>query len=310
MSTKIGPIMKEKQNYYPDEFNAAIKTANGINGKSQSNGNSYAINGEKRISLNPLMLRLQKMETINTNLLGTLDQRTKELAEVVDANTKSISVIAHDLRSPFCAALMALELLKDNLDHNNAGEIEHFIKSALGSVNSAINLLDNLVEWAMLQNNGLKINPVRINLQELVRSEVEKLSTVANQKQINLNFSITPDLYIDIDIQMARIILRNLINNAIKFTDEGGEISVSARECHPYVEIEVTDNGIGISPENQKRIFKNENIHLEPQSRNRQGSGLGLKLCREFAEMHGGHISVKSKLGKGSKFKFSLPVRT
>ena len=300
--------MKENQTFYPDEFNAAIKTTKGINGNSQSNGIPYSIEGEKLRPLNPLMLRLQKMERLNANLEKLLDQRTKKLAGVVAANDKSISVIAHDLRSPFCNVLTALELLKHKLDLNNTGEIEQYIKIASSSAHSAINLLDNLAEWAMLLNKGQKFNPVKINLQELIRNEIENLSADAKHKQISLNFSITPDLYVDIDIQMARIILRNLINNAIKFTDDGGKISVSARECHPYVEIEVTDNGIGISSENQKRIFKNENILLGPQSSKRQGSGLGLKLCKEFAEMHGGHISVESKSGKGSKFKFSLPV--
>ena len=300
--------MKEKQTYYPDKSKAPIKTTNGINGNSQSNDTTYAIEGEKYISFNPLMLRLQKIEAINSNLLETLDQRTKELAEVVDANAKSICVIAHDLRSPFCTALAALELLKANLVHHNTDSIEHFVKIASGSLHSAINLLDNLAEWAMLQNNGQKFSPVKTNLQELIRSEIENLSTYAKQKGISLNFSITPDLNVIIDLQMARTILRNLISNAIKFTDDGGEITVSAIECQPYVEIAVTDNGIGISSEDQKCIFNDENILLGPHASNRQGSGLGLKLCKEFAEMHGGYISVESKLGEGSTFKFSLPV--
>ncbi len=300
--------MKEKQTYYPDKLKAAIKTTNGINGNSQSNDTTYVIEGEKYISFNHLVLRLQKIEAINSNLLETLDQQTKELAEVVDANAKSISVIAHDLRSPFCTALASLELLKANLVHHNTDDIEHFVKIASGSVHSAINLLDNLAEWAMLQNNGQKFSPVKTNLQELIRSEIENLSTYAKQKGISLNFSITPDLIVKIDLQMARTILRNLISNAIKFTDDGGEIKVSAIECQPYVEIAVTDNGIGISSEDQKSIFNDENILLGPHARNRQGSGLGLKLCKEFAEMHGGYISVESKLGEGSTFKFSLPV--
>jgi two-component system, sensor histidine kinase and response regulator len=192
--------------------------------------------------------------------------------------------------------------------NQDTGEMEHFIKMASGSAHSAINLLDNLAEWSMLQNKGQKFSPVKINLKQFIAGEIENLSTYANHKKISLNFSITPDLNVYLDLQMARTILRNLISNAIKFTDTGGEITVSARKCHTHVEITVTDNGIGISSEDQNSIFKNEDILLGPLTRNRQGSGLGLKLCREFAEMHGGQISLESKPGKGSKFKFTLPV--
>jgi two-component system, sensor histidine kinase and response regulator len=115
-------------------------------------------------------------------------------------------------------------------------------------------------------------------------------------------------LNVYLDLQMARTIMRNLISNAIKFTNSGGEITVNARVRHPNVEIAVTDNGIGMSSEDQNSIFKNEDIFLGPLTRNRQGSGLGLRLCREFAVKHGGQISLESKPGKGSKFTFSLPV--
>ena len=301
-------IMEEDQNFHPDEFNAAIKTKRAVNGKSQINGNLYAIAGEKKIGLDPLMLKLQEMERLNANLEKLLDQRTEELAEAVAANAKSISVIAHDLRGPICTVLTALELIKSELVHQDTGEMEHFIKMASGSAHSAINLLDNLAEWAILQNKGQKFSPVIVNLKQFIGGEIENLSTYANHKKISLNFSITPDLNVYLDLQMARTILRNLISNAIKFTDTGGEITVSASECHTHVEITVTDNGIGISSENQKSLLNKENILMEPLTGNRQGSGLGLKLCNEFAEMHGGQISLESKLGTGSKFRFTLPV--
>lgn len=301
-------IMEEDQNFYPDEFNAAVKTKRGVNGNLHTNGSLNTIAGEKKIGLDPLMVRLQEMERLNTNLEKLLDQQTEELVEAVAANAKSISLIAHDLRGPICTVLTALELIKSELVNHNTGKSEHFIKMASGSAHSAINLLDNLAGWAMLQNKGQKFSPVKINLKKFITGEIENLSIYAKQKQISLNFSITPDLNVYLDLQMARTILRNLISNAIKFTDTGGEITVSASECHTHVEITVTDNGIGISAENQKKIFANEKILLGQLTRNRQGSGLGLKLCNEFAAIHGGHISLESKPGKGSKFRFTLPV--
>ncbi len=308
MLTKKYAIMEEDQTFHPYQFKAATKTTNGINGKLPSNGITHAIEGEKIKRLNSLMLRLQEMERLNASLKKLLDQQTKELAEAVAVNAKSISIIAHDLRSPICTVLTAMEFIKDSLVHQNTDEIEHCIKIATGSAHIAIDLLDNLAEWAILQKKGQKFNPVKINLKQFIRREIEDLSNYANQKKISLNFFISPDLDVCIDLQMARTIIRNLINNAIKFTDTGGEITVSARERHPYIEIAVTDNGMGISSEDQKHIFKNEKIFSGPPARNGRSSGLGLNLCREFAEMHGGHISLESKPGKGSKFKFSLPV--
>jgi two-component system, sensor histidine kinase and response regulator len=298
--------MEENKIFYP-AGNAAMKTTKGVNGNFQSNGITHALEGE-RIRLDPLMVRLQEMERLSADLEKLLDQRTKELAEAVAANARSISIIAHDLRGPICTILTALELIKYELVHQDTGEMEHFVKSASGSAHSAINLLDNLAEWSMLQNKGQKFNPVEINLKQFIVSEIENLSTYANHKKISLNFSITPDLNVYIDLQMSRTIMRNLISNAIKFTNSGGEITVSARVRHPNVEIAVTDNGIGMSSEDQDSIFKNEDIFLGPLTRNRQGSGLGLRLCREFAGKHGGQITLESKPGKGSKFTFSLPV--
>jgi two-component system, sensor histidine kinase and response regulator len=293
--------MEEYQNFYPVVNNAEIESSPGINGNSRENGTGQ---------LSPLLIRVQEMERLNANLKKQLDQRTKDLDGAVAANAKSISVIAHDLRGPLCTVLTALELIKYERVHQDTDEMEHFIKTASGSAHSAINLLDNLAEWAMLQISGNKFRPVNINLNQFIMGEIEKSIFYAKQKQINLKFSIIPDLNVCLDLQMVSTILRNLVSNAIKFTDSGGEITVCARVCHPYVEIVVTDNGIGISSENQKKIFLNGKIILGQFTRIKQGSGLGLRLCREFAEMHGGRISLESKLGKGSTFIFSFPVET
>jgi len=179
--------MEENQNFYTDEFTLRNERPRGKNGDAQVKGHTYAIEHEKKGTSNPLLLRLQEMERLNAHLEKLLDQRNRELAEVVDANAKSISIIGHDLRSPFSSVLHALELIKYDLIHQDTGEMEHFINIATGSAYSAINLLDNLSEWAMIQNKGRIFNSVKTNLQEVIGSEIENLSTYANQKQISLN---------------------------------------------------------------------------------------------------------------------------
>jgi signal transduction histidine kinase len=106
---------------------------------------------------------------------------------------------------------------------------------------------------------------------------------------------------------MVKTILRNLIGNAIKYTNNGGEITISATEGKRFIEIVVKDNGIGISPEAQRRLYKIHSFHSTTGTNNEKGTGLGLILCREFIEMHGGNIRIESEPGKGSKFKFTLP---
>lgn len=260
-----------------------------------------------KVSENDLLSRLQEMEERNSNLEKLVEQRTKKLNEVVATNTKFLSIIAHDLRSPFCSILGVLEILKVRVNEFNKNEIDNYVDIAYNSANGTLNLLDNLLAWTISQNNGKNFKPVKINLLGLLKDEIESINTSARQKQITLNHSIAPNLNIAADIQMVRTVLRNLISNAIKYTNTGGKITISASERKQYVEIAVKDNGIGISFEARRNLFKIDGFHSKAGTNNEKGTGLGLLLCKEFIEMHGGDIRVESAQGRGSKFIFTLP---
>ena len=260
-----------------------------------------------KVSENDLLSRLKEMEELNSYLEELVEQRTKKLNVVVATNTKFLSIIAHDLRSPFCSILGVLEILKVRVNEFNKNEIENYVDIAYNSANGTLNLLDNLLAWTISQNNGKNFKPVKINLLGLLKEEIESMNTSAKQKQITLNHSIAPNLNIAADIQMVRTVLRNLISNAIKYTNTGGKITISASERKQYVEIAVKDNGIGISPEAQRNLFKIDGFHSKVGTNNEIGTGFGLLLCKGFIEMHGGDIRVKSVQGKGSKFTFTLP---
>jgi signal transduction histidine kinase len=253
------------------------------------------------------MFRLQEMEEINAHLEKLVEQRTKKLTEVIAANAKFISIISHDLRSPFSSILYALDIIRQNLNDKNSNEIEKYIDMASNYANGTLNLLDDLLEWTISQNEGTRFNPVKINLYQMVADEIECIRASANQKQITLQHFITPDLNVTADIQMVKTILRNLIGNAIKYTNTGGEISLSASENKKFVYIVVKDNGIGISPEAQRALYKIKAFHSTTGTNNEKGTGLGLILCREFVEMHGGNIRIESEPGKGIEFTFTLP---
>lgn len=302
--------MKDKHFFPPDKHSIPEKYVSGENGNSQSNDSVNVVSGTARKPETSLVKRINKLEKLNTNLRRLLNKRNEKLVEVVTSNTKSIAIIAHDLRSPFNSILMALNLLKKKMHQPHSDENELYINIATKSATNAFSILEDLIDWAILQDNGLKFNPVKVNLRNFINEEIGKISTSVFEKQISLNYSIEPELILHIDIHMFRIILRNLIDNAIKFTGDNGKITVSVSRCHPFVEIEVADNGIGISSKDQKNIFGNDNTYPRKHTGNGHGTGLGLKLCKEFTEMHGGNIRLESNPGEGSNFIFSIPLYT
>ena len=254
-----------------------------------------------------LILRLQEMEELNSHLEKLVEQRTKELTEVVASNNKFISIIAHDLRSPFNSILGVLQILKNSLSDFDKNDFEKYIAIASDSANKTLNLLDDLLAWTISLNKEKNFNPVKINLHELVTEEIENISTSAVQKQITLNQSIVPGLCVTADLQMVKTVLRNLISNAIKYSNTGGEITLDASECKQFVEITVKDKGIGISSEAKRNLLKNNAIQSLDGTNDEKGTGLGLSICKEFVEIHGGNIRIESAPGQGSRFSFTLP---
>jgi len=249
---------------------------------------------------------LQEIEELNIHLSNQVKHVTKELNEAVASHVKFLSIIAHDLRSPFNTILGSLELLKAKLDSLGMADIESFITIAHNSARRTLNLLDNLLAWSVMQNEEKCLDPVRIDLHELVSDEIESIEPLARQKQINLYHTIMPGLNVSADLQSVKMIFRNLLSNAVKFTNKGGEITVSAAETSHFVEIAVEDNGVGISSETMKNLFKTQNLRSTAGTCNERGTGLGLLLCKEYVELHGGKIRAESQ-GKGSKFIFTLP---
>ena len=254
-----------------------------------------------------LLGRLRELEDINTGLELLVEQRTGKLIEIVSTNGKFLSIIAHDLRSPFSSIIGILDLLKMSLKEFNKTEVEEYVDIVYKSANNTLILLDNLLVWAVSQNKEKNFNPVKINLYELLREEIENLRTLAEQKQITIMYSVGTDLNVTADLQMVKTVLRNLISNAIKYTGTNGEISINAKEDNQYVVVAIKDNGTGISPEIRKKLFKIDSLQSTPGTNNEKGTGLGLLLCKEFVELHGGSIWVESEAGKGSRFAFTLP---
>jgi len=253
------------------------------------------------------LLRIHKLEETNAHLENRVEEESKKLAETVAENSRFLSIVAHDLRSPLCTTIGIFDLLKEGIADGGKLEVEELIDIASNSANNTLSLLDELLAWSVSQNSEKSFNPVKINLQELMNDELEGFNTATAQKQITINHSIVPNLYITADLQMTKTIFRNLISNAIKFTYTGGNIQISATEGKKFVEIEIKDNGTGIPEKTLKKLFKTDKSRSLSGTNNEQGTGLGLLFCKEFVGLHGGKIWVESEPGKGSKFKFTLP---
>ena len=164
------------------------------------------------------------------------------------------------------------------------------------------------MKWARAQSGKLPFEPQKLNLTEICRDILEILNPNAISKNITINYPKTDHISIYADIDMLKAVFRNLVSNAIKFTNNGGRININAKNNHSNVIVTISDNGVGIEPENLLKLFDISQVHSTRGTGDEKGTGLGLMLCKEFIEKHGGRIWAESEYGKGTDFKFSLPA--
>jgi len=161
--------------------------------------------------------------------------------------------------------------------------------------------------WARTQQGKIPFKPQILSFTDICKNILEILNPNANAKNITINYSAADLLNVFADIDMLKTILRNLLSNAIKFTHNNGTININAEENSGNVTISVSDNGIGIAPDNLTKLFDISQIQTTTGTAEEKGTGLGLLLCKEFVEKHGGKIWVESEVGMGSNFKFTIP---
>lgn len=228
-----------------------------------------------------------------------------QLKELNSTKDKLFSIIAHDLKNPFSGILGLSEILAS--DHNKTKTIL-YAQMINDAAKSAYKLLENLLEWSRLQTGGIHFKPVFIQLGYLSNEVIKVVEAAAKIKNITIENSINNNIEIKADYNMLNTILRNLLHNAIKFTEKHGNITLNSIVQENKVIISVIDTGVGIEPENIAKLFKISEKIQSFGTENEQGTGLGLILCKEFVEKHGGSIWVESKLEKGSNFKFTMPL--
>lgn len=237
-----------------------------------------------------------------------LEETNKQLSFLNATKDKIFSIIAHDLRNPFHTVMGFSELLMLKFNKLPQEKVSKYIQLIHTASLNGNNLLENLLHWSRSQTGKITFEPEPIDLSQVIRQTLNLININAHHKNITIDISVGSATQIFADPNMILTILRNLISNAIKFTPENGHISISSVSQLSYAEITIEDNGIGIAKEIQTTLFESNSGVSTRGTNNEQGTGLGLILCREFVERHGGKIWVESELGKGSKFKFTIPV--
>lgn len=249
----------------------------------------------------------EQAEEINKHL-NHLKKANTQLEQLNATKNKFFSIIAHDLKNPFQAIFGFSELLMRNYsDFDDPQKIELLGMIKMSS-ESAFNLLENLLQWARTQTDRIKYNPVDLNVGELIQQNIELSKPAADKKQIILVPEVIGDSNAFADKNMINLVIRNLISNAIKFTDEQGTIRVKCIEKDKNeLAISISDTGIGISKENVDKLFKIDEYFSTSGTAGESGTGLGLIICREFVEKNKGRINIESELEVGTTFSFTLP---
>lgn len=230
----------------------------------------------------------------------------KKLVELNATKDKLFSIIAHDLRSPFQALIGLNDLVLKKIQSNDADAAQKMLILNIQTTEQVLNLLENLLLWSRSQRGKIEFAPVHLNLKEIIDQLLILLSATYTQKDIRINVGIRHNLQLCADVNMLETIMRNLLSNAIKFTNKGGLIEINADETDGLVEVSVIDNGIGIPADKLQSLFRIDSNYSTCGTAQEKGTGLGLVICKDFVERHGGKIWAESKVGEGTKFSFTI----
>ncbi len=256
-------------------------------------------------------------DTINIIAIDTditkIKQAEKEIEEQRDklaisnaTKNKFFRIIAHDLRNPISTLAGSTNVILNDFDEYNKDQTKSFIGELNKLSQTTYNLLENLLDWSSSQMGEIKFEPKTTDLKLLTTENIELIKRKVDSKNISLNSSITKECNAFADENMVKTIIRNLLSNAVKFTPENGTIDILCSCENEIIKYSIKDSGIGISEEDQKKLFRMDKHYTRPGLANEKGSGLGLILCKEFVEKNGGTIEINSEPNKGTSITFTL----
>lgn len=268
---------------------------------------AYGSNQINNPAIKSVVLNVRDI-TERKNAEKALMDSKQYLSELNATKDRFFSIISHDLRSPFSSIIGFSDILVEQIHENDYQGIEEYARIIQSASQQAMDLLTNLLEWSRTQSERMAFSPSKIELSPVIDGVVGFFKETIQQKSISIVRKIPKNLHVMADVYMLKGVLRNLISNGLKFTRPGGEIIVRAWPSGSQVVVSVTDNGMGIKEEDLKKLFRVDYTHSTPGTNHEKGSGLGLLLCKEFVEMHGGEIWAESQIEKGTVFYFTMPL--
>jgi signal transduction histidine kinase len=249
-------------------------------------------------------LESQKAELALRN--SEIGEKSQELSLLNHTKDKLFSIIGHDFRSPLHSLKGVLELIGSrNMSQHEFQLVSVDLKKKVDVVYSN---LDNILNWSVSQLNGIQTKQVRVNVGQLVWEVVELNDEAARVKNVALSNEVNPTVEVRADKDQVRLVIRNLVSNALKFTPPGGEVKIEAEVIKNAVRVTVKDSGVGIVPEDLNKLFVKQSLYSAKGTNNEKGLGLGLLLCKEFIEKNNGILEVKSEPGTGTMVAFTLPL--
>lgn len=234
----------------------------------------------------------------------------EQLSQVVAEKDRFMSIIAHDLKSPMAGLLSLSQLLADEHESFNKDELKSVSYEMKKSAERVYRLLENLLEWSRIKQGRMDFVPVKTSLDNHILANIFLYREVAAQKEITLEYDTQENVYVDADLAMLNSILRNLISNAIKFSKRKSQVKINVQEKNSMVQVSIADHGIGMAADDIRDLFALDRKKSTQGTEGERGTGLGLILCKEFVEKHGGQIWAESRLGQGTTFYFTLPAVT
>lgn len=254
--------------------------------------------------------RTTKLE--NANLLlkekqVVLEMKNEELGLVLSAKDRLLRVIAHDFKNPLNTLIGFATVLRDRIGKLKAEEIKEYIESIMVSSLNLREQMNNVLDWALAENQEITYSPIEINIETIIEDSVELVKEGARQKDISITTQFDYIHNALIDPRMISTVLRNLLINAIKFTPKNGSVAIIVQEYDDEIEVSVVDSGNGISNEALQAIFESDTAYSETDTNARKSTGIGLRLSKIFIEKHNGRLLAKSLKERGSIFSFNVP---
>lgn len=258
------------------------------------------------------IIALQQLsEQKNRELEEKVNERTVSLqqvnAELINTNQtkdKLLSIISHDLRSPIASLKNVLEMV--SIGDMTQDEFKTISVALSQNVNAVFHTMDNLLQWSQTQLRGIKANPKTVELNAICKEIIELFHNITTAKNVSIINNLTDEMLVYADENHVKVILRNIIANAVKFSHSGSEIVVKGSARRNFIRITVADNGIGMTQDKIEKIMNAELTISAAGTKGEKGTGIGLLLCREFIETNGGKMTIQSEIDKGTTVSFTL----